>query len=512
MKLIARFVAPLLAVTIAGTASADVRLPALVSDGMVLQQGVESSVWGWADGEKDVKVTICGQTANARVVDGKWRADLKPLKAGGPFKMTIAGKNTITLSDILVGEVWVCSGQSNMQFNLKNSVGGEEAIATSANEQVRLFKLPQTAADAPAEDCEAAWVAASPKSTPMFSAVGYYFGRALQRELDVPIGLIQSSVGGTNASSWISRPVLEANPDYAHFFEAAKAGAKNYPAALERFEKTKAAHAERVKAAKAKGKAAPRAPRAPNDPLKGQKRLCGLYYGMISPLQPFAIKGAIWYQGEANSHSVEDATQYRQLLGDMVQCWRDDWGCGDFAFYIAQLPGFGAPGRPWPLLRESQNGAAVDKKNTGVAVTIELGMKTNIHPTDKDPVGERLALLARAKTYGEDVVYSGPVLKSAKPADGKIALTFDHVGSGLEMRGDAPGGFEVAGEDGVFVPAKATIRKDRVIVSAKEVADPKYVRYAFKNWPECSLFNKEGLSAGPFRTDDLPFEPEIAQK
>jgi sialate O-acetylesterase len=429
-----------------------VALPSFFSDNMVLQQGMQVPIWGRADDGEMVEVSFQGQTAAATARDGKWMVHLNALKLGGPFEMTVSGKNTIVIRNVLVGEVWVCGGQSNIAMQVSKAENSEADIAASDNPMIRLFKVEPQTADAPMDDVVGKWKICSPETVSDFSATGYFFGRELQKARSGAVGLISSCAGGTKVRCWIPR--VE------------------------------------------QGQTAGRPPRA--------KRPHGYYYGMIAPLQPYAIRGVIWYQGEANSHGLEDALQYHQVFSDMIRCWRKEWGQGDFPFLFVQMPGFAARGRDWRAMRESQAKTLALPK-TGMAVTIDVGTKTSIHPRKKQAVGTRLALVARAVGYGENIEFSGPVYRSMEKRGDKIVLRFDHVDGGLEARGGELKGFVIAGEDAVFVNAVARIDGDAIVVSSPHVAAPQYVRYAWANWPDVSLYNKEGLPAPPFRTDDFPF-------
>lgn len=477
---------------LASPARADVKLPALFSDGMVLQQGCDVPVWGWAEEGERVTVKFQGQEASAEAKGGTWRVRLKPLAAGAGGTLAVSGKNTIEVKDVLVGEVWVCSGQSNMEWPVARSAGAEQAIADSACPRVRLFQVPRTESERPRGDVAAAWRACGPDAVPKFSAIAYFFGRDLERSLGVPVGLIQSAVGGTPAEAWTSEDTQKANPDFKGIFDA-------YAAALERYKKAQAEHAAAAEKARAEGRPAPEAPRRP-------WMLGGLYNGMIAPLQPYAIRGAIWYQGEGNAPR---AWQYRALFPAMIRCWRDAWGQGDFPFLFVQLAAFGPAGQKpeeetWPELREAQLLTLSAVPHAGMAVSIDVGDEKDIHPKRKQQVGARLALAARAIAYGEKLVYSGPVFAAMKVEGDKAALSFDHVGGGLEARDGALQGFTIAGEDKAFHGAKAEIEGDRVVVSCPEVKQPAAVRYGWGRCPPCNLYNKEGLPASPFRTDDWP--------
>lgn len=501
----------LAALLLSAQAQADVRLPALFADHAVLQRDIEAPVWGWADEGEEVTVSIDGKSASAVAKGGKWRVKLPALKAGGPYEMTVRGKNEIVLKDLMVGEVWVCGGQSNMQWTLARTEKGQEAIASSDNKNLRLFTVKIAGADAPAEDVVGQWALSNPQTSENFSAVGYYFGRALQRDLGVPVGLVQSCLGGTNAYSWMNRETLEGDPDYQSILKWYESAVENYPQALKKHEERVAEWKERVAKAKKEGrKLSYRERRKPPEPMgpRHVKRPSALYYAMIRPLQPYGIRGAIWYQGESNSGSAKTGLQYRKMFADMIGDWRRDWGQGDFPFLFVQLAAYGGrKGNGWQLVQEAQAMTVDNVPNTAMAVSMDLGDEKDIHPQRKTQVGERLALAARKVAYGQnDLVYSGPIYRNMTVQKGRAVLTFDHTGSGLEARGGALKEFEIAGEDGKFVAAQAQIQGDKVAVWADGLDKPAYVRYAWKPYNEGNLYNKEGLPASPFRTDDLPLE------
>jgi sialate O-acetylesterase len=430
------------------------------------------------------------------------------MKAGtGPLEMTVAGKNTLKLTNILVGEVWVCSGQSNMEWSLNRINNGDKEIAEAKYPKIRLFMVAKATAAAPQADCKGQWVECSPQTVPPFSAVGYLFGRQLHQDLGVPVGLIGSNWGGTPAESWTSREMLEADPDLKVIYDRWKQNAENYSKALEAWEKSKEKSLADWKAAadkaKAEGKQAPRQPAPPNDPAKSPHCPTSLYNGMIAPLIPLGIRGAIWYQGESNAGRP---VEYRKLFPAMITDWRKHWGEGDFTFLFVQLANFMArknepTASNWAALREAQTMTLALPK-TGMAVIIDIGEANNIHPKNKQDVGKRLALAAEAGTYGKDVVYSGPMYESMKVEGDKVHLKFKHIGGGLVAKGDKLTGFAVAGEDKKFVWADAKIEGDTVVVSAKDMVKPLAVRYAWADNPECNLYNKADLPAVPFRTDD----------
>lgn len=481
----------------ASAAQAEVKLHALFTEGAVLQRELAVPIWGTAsDGEK-VTVSIAGQTASTTAKDGKWQVKLKPLKAGGPHVLTVEGTNKLEVKDVLVGEVWLCSGQSNMAFTLNRADNGAEVAAKSENPKIRLFKVGTNPQDTPQSDVKAKWEPCNPQTTPGFTAVGYFFGRDLQKALDVPIGLISSSVGGTPAQAWTSKEVLESLPAGKKHLDAQAAAMKDKDAAEAKFKADTEAWKKKVAEAKAAKQPAPRPPRGPG--FLGSKRPACLYNGMIAPLVPYAMRGAIWYQGEANS---TDAPNYRELLPAMIKNWRNDFN-PDLTFLIVQLAPYDRPApEAWAYFRDAQRQIALHTPNTGIAVIPDAGNPTDIHPTHKEPAGQRLALQALAKTYGKDIVSSGPDFKSAAFAKGKATLTFDQIGGGLVAKDGELTGFLIAGEDQKFVPATAKIVKDKIEVSSADVPAPKAVRYAWKNMPDGNLWNKAGLPASPFRTDD----------
>jgi sialate O-acetylesterase len=482
-----RFLFSTIALLTGFAASAAVRLPAIFSDNVVLQRRTPVRVWGWADDGEKVTVKFRGQKRSTVAHDGKWCVKLAPMEAGESDILEVTGQNSIALAtNVAVGEVWICSGQSNMEFPLERADGAASDIASSDNQEIRLFMVPNVKSDEILRDSKTNWMICSPKTTPTFSAVGYYFGRSLQRHFNVPVGLIESDWGGSPAEVWTSEYALEKNPRYK------KEILETYPAKRDAFQ----AALDKYNAAKGKKGRAPRAPWKPAE----------LYNGMIAPLIPFTIKGVIWYQGEANASRAE---QYRTLFPDMIRSWRSDWCEGNFPFLAVQL----APYKPiqkepgesdWAELREAQLHATKVLPNVGIAVITGLGEEHNIHPTKKEPVGERLALAARHIAYGEDIVYSGPIFKKMKVKGDKAILSFDHVGSGLEARDGALKGFAICGADKKFVWANAEIDGDKVIVSSPEVQKPVAVRYGWADYPVVNLWNKDGLPASPFRTDDFP--------
>jgi len=478
---------------------AEVRLPAVIGSNMVLQQQSEVPLWGWADPGEEITIRARWKKGRARTkadADGKWRALLTTPKAGGPYVVRIKGSNTIKLEKVLIGEVWVCSGQSNMQWTVSNSNNSAEEIANAKYPDIRLFYVKRQIAETPQDDCQGAWAECSPETIPGFSAVAYSFGRSLHKELDIPIGLIHTSWGGTPAEAWTRRPILEADEQFAPIVNRHDEKLAAWPKALEAHNKKLEEWKQAAEKAKADGKQPPRKPRAPGKP-SGSHTPGGLYNAMIAPLIPYAIKGAVWYQGESNAGR---AYQYRTLFPAMIKNWRDDWKQGDFPFYFVQI----APYKGQiPEIRQAQLIALKNTDNTGMVVTTDIGNPNDIHPKNKQDVGKRLALWALAKTYGQqDIVYSGPIYKRMKVEGDKIRIFFDHIGGGLVAKDGPLTYFTIAQKEGDFVPATAVIDGDTVVVSSENVKEPAAVRFGWENAPEPNLFNKEGLPASPFRTDD----------
>jgi len=473
-----RIALPMIALLWAGTArvQADVRPNPLFQNGMVLQRDAKVPVWGTAAPGEKIEVHFLDQIKKSTAgADGNWRVDLDNLKAGGPYEMSIKGANTLKFKDVLVGEVWVCAGQSNMGFKVSEASNAEVEIAAANYPQIRWYE-PAKAANRGAQ-----WVSCSPAAIPGFSAVAYFYARELHKTLNVPVGLFLSKSGGTWAEAWIPLSAARANP-------ALKRDVADWD--------------QRVKqSAKTAKKAAP----ADQD----KKAFGRIYADTIAPLIPYAIRGAIWDQGEANGQRG-----FPQLYGDLLQTligvWRSAWGQGDFPFYAVQLqynlPLETQPSQPdgWVFVREGMR-RALAIPNTGMAVTVDIGVDDNMHPKEKQLVGKRLALWALAKTYGKDIVYSGPLYKSMRIDGGNAILSFDCVGGGLMAKGGgALKGFAVAGKDGKCVWADARIVDHTISVSSAEVAEPSEVRYDWARHPFGNLVNKEGLPASPFKTSAFP--------
>jgi sialate O-acetylesterase len=503
---------------------AEVKPNPLFTDGAVLQRGQPVPVWGTArDGEK-VTVEIAGQKASTTASGGKWSVSLKPLKEGGPHTMKISGDNTVTVNNLLVGEVWVCSGQSNMEWKFSQAHNAKEEQPKADFPKIRMYTVNKKVSGKPLAEAQGSWVECSPQTVGGFSAVGYFFARDLHEKLGVPVGMIHTSWGGTPAQAWTSLEGFGNDPELKEYVDAAKQKLSNYdaelaayPAKMEEFqakskewnETTGKAYQETLKAwneaaAKAKkdGQPAPPKPapsipqpKAPPHPDGGPHDPASLYNAMLAPVIPYGIKGAIWYQGESNAGKSK---QYQTLFPAMITDWRARWKQGDFPFFFVQIAPFN--GQP-PEIREAQFLTLGKVKNTAMAVTTDVGNATDIHPTQKEPVGQRLALAARALTYGEKIEYSGPLYDSWAEKGGEIIVKFKHIGGGLVAKDGDLKGFTIAGADKKFVPAQAKIQGSTVVVSADGVSNPKAVRYGWANVPDVNLFNKEGLPASPFRTD-----------
>lgn len=457
-------------------------LSPLFTDNMVLQRGMADPIWGWTTPGAAVTVEMEGKRATA-VADasGKWMARIGPFPAGGPFTLTVDGPDQRTLHNVMVGDVWLCSGQSNMQMGIANVNNASEEIAHADYPDIRLFTVPMETAYSPRSTVKGSWQMCTPQTVTQdgwggFSAVAYFFGRYLYQQLKVPIGLIHSSWGGTIAEAWTSEEALRKLPDFADRLK----------------------QVDRIREA---GEASlpPNQRRNPN--------VCTvLYNAMIAPLVPFGVKGVIWYQGESNAGR---AYQYRTLLPTLIEDWRSRWGEGPFPFLIVQLANF-MPVKPepgedeWAELREAQLFTAEKVPNCGLAVTIDIGDAADIHPKNKQEVGRRLGLAALAIAYKRRLEYSGPIYKSYKREGGAIRIFFTHVDGGLVARGDTLKGFAIAGPDRKFVWADARIDGNTVVVSSPSVPSPVAVRYGWAINPVVNLYNREGLPASPFRTDAWP--------
>jgi sialate O-acetylesterase len=394
-----------------------------------------------------------------------------------------------------------------MQFPVDDVNDANAEIAAADFPQIRLLIVPCKAFDEPQSNCGGKWAVCSPQTIRRFSAVGYFFGRELHKTLGVPVGLVDSSWGGTTAEAWTSRAVLQGDDDLAKLFTNYQEIVANWDPnkAQAEYERKMAVWKVEVEKAKAEGTKFPRDPYKPFSPAMAPGP-AKLYNGMVAPVIPLAIRGAIWYQGESNADRPD---QYARLLPAMIRNWRADWGQGDFSFYIVQLANYREikekpSDSEWPRLREAQLKTMQTVPNTGMAVIIDVGAADDIHPKDKQTVGQRLALWAMAKDYGKDVVFSGPVFKSMEKQDGKCVLSFDYADGLTAKGGEELKGFAIAGEGKKFIWAEAKIEGDKVVVWSEQVPDPVAVRYAWANNPVCNLYNAADLPACPFRTDDWP--------
>jgi sialate O-acetylesterase len=478
---------------------ADVTVPALLADHMVVQRGLPVHVWGMAAPHEAVSIAFRGETkAGTADDDGRWSIYLSPGAAGGPFDLSIKATNTIVLHDILVGDVWVASGQSNMEFPMTGLVNAQTEITAAQYPKIRLFLVKHKPADYPLENVESkGWAACTPESAADSSAVAYFFARNLQQKLGVPIGLIESSWGGTAAESWTSLHTLGADAALMPVFSARAKMVDEQSTNVLRQQREEVEFQKAVEQAKADGKPLPGPQWHPDFAAWAP---AALYNGMIAPLTPFAIRGVIWYQGEANA-SPERASLYARLFQTMIRDWRNSWGEGDFPFLFVQIANWNTePGELWPDVRNAQR-QALALRNTGMAVTIDIGDPNDIHPKNKQDVGLRLSLAARAITYGEKVEWSGPLYRQIAREENALRVWFDHA-NGLMAKGATVTGFEIAGADGKYSAADAKIEGTSVVVSSAAVPAPVSVRYGWAPNPNCNLFNKEELPASPFQAPE----------
>jgi len=499
-------------------AQATVKPAALFSDHMVLLQDVNVPVWGWADPAEKVTVTLGTASASTTAgSDGRWMVRLPKLPANADgLAMTIAGRsNTVTIDDVLVGEVWLASGQSNMDFTVSNehkSFAGvqnqEQEIAAANYPQIRMFTVDLKLADQPQSDVTGHWAVCSPQTVGDMSAAAYFFAREIHQDRHVPVGIIDATWGASTAQCWTSRETLVADPvlkplvDRYESFIATwnQDGAQaDYKAALDKWQQDS-------DAAKAAGKRAPRKPGAPKNPHQDQHNPYLLYNGMIDPVKPYAIRGAIWYQGESNGPTADI---YLDIMQKLVTSWRAAWGEGDFPFIEVQLAAYGKP-MEGPVQERSQTArvrqAQLDLTKTipaaYMATAVDIGNAENIHPKNKQEVGRRLGLIARSQVYGEtSLPYSGPLFSGVTFDGGTAVVTFTHAEGGLEVHGASLDGFAVSADGTTWQAAVAKIVGDTVVVSCDRVAKPTAVRYAWGDNPSATLYNKAGLPASPFGSE-----------
>ncbi|MEZ5275015.1 MAG: sialate O-acetylesterase [Opitutaceae bacterium] len=487
------------------SASAELRLAAIFSDHMVLQREQPIPVWGWADPGEEVTLRFRDQSVTtAARADGRWSATLAAEGVGEPADLVVVSGEEVVVQDVLVGDVWLASGQSNMEWKVADSDRAEATIAAAGNPLIRLFTVPHRVSTEPLDDVEGAWRVASPDTVAPFSAVAWFFGREIQKRQKVPVGLIHTSWGGTPAEAWTGLEALAAKPGLTRLVDQRTRDLVDYPQRL--VEYRAAVHGWELRQAQAAATGSPFTERKPDEPRGPHHKslAAGLFNAMIHPLIPYATRGTIWYQGEANAAQPEE---YAILFPTLIEDWRSLWGQGDFPFLFVQLADFrvdwDSSGRIWAFLREAQT-QALRLPKTGMAVTIDIGNPDDIHPRNKHDVGKRLALVARSVAYGESVPASGPTYRGMTVEGSAVRIALDHAETGLMTKGPTLLGFEVAGQDRRWVPAKAIIDGVKVVVHSPEVAEPVAVRYAWRNSPEATLTNGAGLPAAPFRTDDWP--------
>lgn len=488
---------------------ADVRLPAIFSDHMVLERDVPVPVWGWAAPGESVTVSIAGQTQTTTADNaGYWKIKLHEMSAANSLTLTVSGHNTIVVRDVLVGEVWLASGQSNMQLSVNDVWEAAKEKASATNQQIRMFTVARRPATTPQAECQGEWAVCSPETVGHFSAAAYFFGRELQQKLGVPVGLVHSSWGGTPIEAWTSMERQQAEPrlePVMKFWE--KTLAVPYDPATAQAEYVKALEqwTNNVAKLKTEGKPIPPKPQLREDPRLFKNYPANLFNGMIAPIIPYAIRGAIWYQGENNTAN-NLARLYSVQLPLLIQDWRQRWDEGDFPFAWVQLPNFQAPAKApveinnWSVVREAML-QSLAVTNTGMAITMDVGDPKNIHPKNKQAVGHRLALWALADVYGQPGPSSGPLPTGWQFDGGQVVVSFSHTDGGLVAHGGELKGFAITGADHHWVYAQARIQGNQVIVTSPEVKAPVAVRYDWATNPDGNLFNGAGLPASPFRTD-----------
>lgn len=499
--------APLCAITILGCfsfARADVTLPALISDNMVLLANGPARVWGSAGPAERVSVKFGAEPARETVADenGKWSVTLDDLPSGATDDLVIQGKNTITVKNVAVGEVWLCGGQSNMEMPVQAAADAQAEIARANHPDIRMFTVQRAATAAPQADCTGKWQVCTPATVGSFSAVGYYFGKYLEENIKAPVGLIHASWGGTGIQLWTPTDLLASDPAFANLFTKWEAAKAAYPTAKANYDTAYAQWKEAAAKAESEGKQKPQQPWAPIGGDDFGSPGC-LFNGMISPLLKYSLRGVAWYQGEQNGG---EPRLYEQLFPLLIESWRSRFGSDDLPFLYVQLPNWQprkeTPGESgWASIRDTQR-RALELSHTGMAVTIDIGEADNVHPKNKQEVGRRLGLVAQACVYYQDADYSGPVIGGSQTEENRIRLTF-RFADGLGTTDGGPvKGFAVAGEDRKFVWANAEIQGDHVLISSPDVPKPVAVRYGWADNPDCNLTNSSKLPSSPFRTDN----------
>ena len=482
--------------------NAEVRLPNLLSSHMVLQRDRPIHFWGWSEPDEKVTVNLDGQSSDSTADKlGRWSLYLPAHGAGGPFKVDVNGSSVLSLDDVMIGDVWFASGQSNMEMPLKGfpgnaSIKNSESEIQAANQpKIRLLRIRKKTSSYPVSDYQDTWTLCTPQTAADFSAVAYFFGRAISQKENVTVGLIDSTWGGTPAEAWTSFQGLTSDSSLMPVFSAwgTMMDAQTDMSLVQEADRRADEAAEKAHAPKPKH--AWRAEPASWGPA-------ALYNGMVAPAIEYGIKGALWYQGESNAGAAR-APIYDKVFGSMIADWRRHWGQGDFPFLFVQLANFKAgPADLWPTVREAQR-RTLALANTGMAVTIDVGNPGNIHPADKQSVGERLALAARAIAYGEKLEFSGPLFRQAGRDGHEMRVWFDHADGLMTKGGGAPEGFEIAGADRNYRPAIARLSGASVLVSSPEVPEPCFVRYGWKDVPRIDLYNGASLPASPFSSEEL---------
>jgi sialate O-acetylesterase len=492
---------------------------AVFSNNMVLQREKNINIWGTSSNGSRVTVTLAGHSASAKVTEGKWMAILPCLPAGGPYAVNISdGDSSILFDNVMIGEVWLAGGQSNMELELQNSKDGRTVVDNINNSNVRFYNVQRLSyidEEFFEKESENAWQECSPETAGTWSAVGYYCAEKLARELNVTVGIIGCNWGGTSASAWISTENLELDKDtntYVEEYHRANEGRSFeqyleelndyniwYPEWQKRVEKCYAENpgilwSEVLKIA---GECRWPEPLGPKSPF----RAGGVYETMLKRVVPYTLRGFIYYQGESDDHKPKI---YGKLLTKLIEQWRTDWEDEELPFILVQLPMFigreDTDKKNWPIIREQQMLVHKTIKNTGIAVILDCGEFDNIHPLDKETVGFRLALQALFHVYRQDIEAYGPIYKGLSYVENSIVLNFEHVEDGIVVKGEKPEGFEIAGEDKEFIKAEIEIQGNKIVVYSEKVPEPKYARYAWTNYGAVTIFNKAGLPLGTFRT------------
>jgi sialate O-acetylesterase len=499
MKKIRLYAAAFLLVS-AAAAFADVTPNSLFSDHAVLQMGMPVPVWGTADPGERVSVTLGKQKKSAIAdVKGRWTVTLGKMAAGGPLIMTITGKNTVVVNDVLVGEDWIGSGQSNMAFTVSQKAARyagmldeDKEIAAANYPQLRIFMAVAKKAYEPQTEIKGEWKIATPENAPAFSAVAYLFGRDLNQALKEPVGMIVVAFGASTAESWISRTVVAGDPQMKSMLD-------RFDDLYNFYQAHPNATTDQAPPAPQTINARPGKPGPLRDPVQDQHQPTVLYNGMVHPILPFAMRGVIWYQGESIVGGKSGVALYPHVMEALVKDWRTEWGEGNFPFYCVQLPPLKNASNN-PMVREGQ-AKLLSLPNTGMAVTLDVGDPANVHPKDKEPVGDRLSRIALANVYGKKIEFSGPVYTGMKVEGSEAIVSFSH-GDGLAGKGGPLQWFQVAGADGMYVDATAKVQGNTVVVHSDQVPAPVSVRYAWDNYPQgANLVNSAGLPAAPFRSD-----------